>query len=137
MRGGRSTDEIKEIGKAQSSTIFEETIKANEKLIKELENNILDYKKKIGNCFYKSIPYLVLSDLTRKSVLCLSQEAKDNAIEIFKKLLETATDNADLKINITTETLMQQQGIEKPTGFFPLLYIMVLIQSFKRKKKIP
>lgn len=49
--------------------------------------------------------------------IMLTQEAKDNAIEIFKKLLETATDNADLKINITTETLMQQQGIEKPTVY--------------------
>ena len=27
------------------------------------------------------------------------------------------------------------KGIEKPTDLFPLLYIMVLIQSFKRKKK--
>lgn len=26
------------------------------------------------------------------------------------------------------------KGIEKPTDLFPLLYIMVLIQSFKRKK---
>lgn len=46
--------------------------------------------------------------------IMLTQEAKDNALEIFKKLLETATDNADLKINITTETLLQAQGIEKP-----------------------
>ena len=47
----------------------------------------------------------------------LTQEAKDNALEIFKKLLESATDNADLKINITTETLLQEQGVEKPTVF--------------------
>ena len=47
----------------------------------------------------------------------LTQEAKENALEIFKKLLESATDNGDLKINITTETLLQQQGIEKPTIF--------------------
>lgn len=47
----------------------------------------------------------------------LTQEAKDNALEIFKKLLESATDNADLKINITTETLLQSQGVEKPTVY--------------------
>jgi hypothetical protein len=49
--------------------------------------------------------------------MVLTQEAKDNALEIFKKLLETASDNADLKINITTETLMQQQGVQKPTVY--------------------
>ena len=49
--------------------------------------------------------------------IMLTQEAKDNALEIFKKLLESATDNTDLKINITTETLLQEQGIEKPIVF--------------------
>jgi len=44
----------------------------------------------------------------------LTQEAKNNALEIFKKLLESASDNTDLKISITTETLLQAQGIEKP-----------------------
>lgn len=49
--------------------------------------------------------------------IMLTQEAKDNALEIFKKLLESATDNTDLKISITTETLLQAQGIEKPIVF--------------------
>lgn len=49
--------------------------------------------------------------------IMLTQEAKDNALEIFKKLLDTASDSSDLKINITTETLLQQQGIEKPTVY--------------------
>ena len=46
--------------------------------------------------------------------IMLTQEAKDNALKIFKKLLETADDSTDLKINITTETLLQEQGIQKP-----------------------
>lgn len=49
--------------------------------------------------------------------IVLTQEAKDNALEIFKKLLNSAEGNADLKINITTETLLLEQGIEKPTVF--------------------
>jgi hypothetical protein len=49
--------------------------------------------------------------------IMLTQEAKDNALEIFKKLLESATDNADLKISITSETLIKQAGVEKPTIF--------------------
>lgn len=49
--------------------------------------------------------------------IILTQEAKDNALEIFKKLLESASGDGDLKINITTETLLQEQGIEKPTIF--------------------
>lgn len=46
--------------------------------------------------------------------IMLTQEAKDNALEIFKKLLDSASGESDLKINITTETLLQEQGIEKP-----------------------
>lgn len=46
--------------------------------------------------------------------ITLTQEAKDNALELFKKLLNEADCNADLKINITTETLLQSQGIAKP-----------------------
>lgn len=49
--------------------------------------------------------------------IILTQEAKDNALEIFKQLLDSATDSADLKINITTETLLQEQGIVKPTVY--------------------
>lgn len=49
--------------------------------------------------------------------IILTQEAKDNALEIFKNLLNNMEANADLKINITTETLLLDQGIEKPTVF--------------------
>ena len=35
-------------------------------------------------------------------------------MKIFKKLLDSASGEADLKINITTETLLQEQGIKKP-----------------------
>jgi hypothetical protein len=49
--------------------------------------------------------------------IVLTQEAKDNALEIFKNLLNNAEGNTDLKINITTETLLIEQGIEKPTVF--------------------
>ena len=73
----KKSAKLKEIGKAQSSGVFEETIKTNEKLIKEYELNIIDLKKNIGNCFYKSFPFLALSELTRKSVMMISKEAKD------------------------------------------------------------
>lgn len=49
--------------------------------------------------------------------IVLTQAAKDNALEIFKKLLESASGDTDLKINITTETLLKEQGVEKPTVF--------------------
>lgn len=49
--------------------------------------------------------------------IVLTQEAKDNALEMFKKLLNNADCNSDLKINITTETLLIEQGIKKPTVF--------------------
>ena len=49
--------------------------------------------------------------------IVLTQAAKDNALEIFKKLLESAQGDTDLKINITTETLLKEQGVEKPTVF--------------------
>ena len=49
--------------------------------------------------------------------IMLTQEAKDKAFEMFKKLLDSATGEGDLKINITTETLLQAQGIEKPIVF--------------------
>lgn len=48
--------------------------------------------------------------------IVLTEEAKKNALEIFKKMLNETTDG-DLKINITTETLLLKQGIEKPTVF--------------------
>ena len=49
--------------------------------------------------------------------IMLTQEAKENALKIFKNLLESATGDVDLKINITTETLLQAQGVEKPTVY--------------------
>ena len=49
--------------------------------------------------------------------IVLTQAAKNNALEIFKKLLESAQGDTDLKINITTETLLKEQGVEKPTVF--------------------
>lgn len=49
--------------------------------------------------------------------IILTDDAKANALEIFKKLLDTAGAGSDLKINITPETLLQEQGIEKPTVF--------------------
>ena len=35
--------------------------------------------------------------------IVLTQEAKDNALAIFQKLLNEATGDNDLKINITTD----------------------------------
>ena len=49
--------------------------------------------------------------------IILTDEAKANALELFKKLLNEAAGSVDLKINITTDTLLQQQGVEKPTVF--------------------
>lgn len=49
--------------------------------------------------------------------IMLTQEAKDKAFEIFKKLLSSVTDNADLKISITSETLLQEQNVQKPTVY--------------------
>lgn len=79
---------VSEIGVAQSSDVFENTIKTNERLIKEYEKQIKETMVKIGNCFYKSTPYLILSELTKKSVIVLSQEAKenDNKFLVFKNL---------------------------------------------------
>lgn len=59
--------------------------------------------------------------------ITLTQEAKDKAFEIFKNLLETATGDGDLKINITTETLMQAQGIEKPIVFMSSIAYVKMI----------
>lgn len=49
--------------------------------------------------------------------IVLTPEAKANALEIFKQLLEKQDANSDLRISITADTLIQQQGIEKPTVF--------------------
>lgn len=68
--------------------------------------------------------------------IMLTQEAKDNALEIFKKLLETASGESDLKINITSETLLQAQGIEKPIVFIlatAYVKIMSLINSSNKE----
>ena len=46
--------------------------------------------------------------------IILTEEAKTNALEVFKNLLNGLSSGSDLKINITTETLLQGQGIEKP-----------------------
>ena len=48
--------------------------------------------------------------------IVLTDEAKQNALEIFKQMLNEAN-GGDLKINITTETLLLKQGIDKPTVF--------------------
>jgi hypothetical protein len=49
--------------------------------------------------------------------IVLTPEAKANALEIFKQLLEKQDANSDLRISITADTLIQQEGIEKPTVF--------------------
>lgn len=49
--------------------------------------------------------------------IVLTEEAKQNALEIFKQMLNNVEADGDLKINITTETLLVEQGITKPTVF--------------------
>lgn len=49
--------------------------------------------------------------------IILTQEAKENALKMFKQLLDKVDADSDLRINITSETLIQQQGIKKPTIF--------------------
>lgn len=64
--------------------------------------------------------------------LVLTQEAKDNALAMFKELLDKTTDGAELKISITPETLCQLQNIQKPTVFITAiayLKMTMLIQS--------
>lgn len=46
--------------------------------------------------------------------ITLTQEAKDRALDLFKKLLEEANDTTGLKISITPETLVKMQNVEKP-----------------------
>lgn len=46
----------------------------------------------------------------------LTDEAKSNALEIFKRLLEEQK-GTDLNIKITADTLIAQQNIQKPTVF--------------------
>lgn len=68
--------------------------------------------------------------------IILTQEAKDNALEIFKKLLDSASGEADLKINITTETLLQEQGITKPVVYVSTtayVKIMTLINTSNKE----
>ena len=64
--------------------------------------------------------------------IVLTQEAKDNALAMFQKLLNEATGDSDLKINITTDTLLQEQGIQKPTVYITTpayVKMMSLIKS--------
>lgn len=68
--------------------------------------------------------------------IVLTQEAKDNALEIFKNLLNNLDANADLKINITTDTLLLQQGVEKPTIYVlasAYVKMMSLIKSSNKE----
>lgn len=86
---GKRTEKIKEIGTAQNSDLFERNITTNERLIKSLETEITKLKHDIGNLFYKNIPYLMLSDLTKNSVKMLAVEAGEqekNRSVVFKNL---------------------------------------------------
>lgn len=80
---------IEQIGKKESSGAFEETIKANNRLILSYEQQIQDLLYSIGRCFYRTVPYLMLSDLTKNSVKLLAEEASTQESKktvIFKNL---------------------------------------------------
>jgi hypothetical protein len=67
--------------------------------------------------------------------IILTQEAKDNALEIFKNLLNSIEGDADLKINITTETLLLKQGVEKPTVYVTASAYMKMMSLIKNSSK--
>lgn len=67
--------------------------------------------------------------------IVLTDEAKQNALEIFKQMLNEV-DGGDLKINITTETLLLKQGIAKHTIFITAIAyskIIALINSSNKE----
>lgn len=67
--------------------------------------------------------------------IVLTQEAKDNALAIFQKLLNEATGDNDLKINITTDTLLKEQGVEKPTVFITTTAYIKMMSLIKASDK--
>lgn len=67
--------------------------------------------------------------------ITLTQEAKNNALEIFKNLLNSIEGDTDLKINITTETLLLKQGVEKPTVFVLASAYMKMMSLIKSSTK--
>lgn len=85
----KRTDKIKEISNVQNSDVFENNIKNNERYIKTLESDIIRLKHEIGNLFYRNVPYLMLSELTKNSVKILAVEAGEqnkNRTIVFKNL---------------------------------------------------
>lgn len=82
---GKAKETVELIGKKKSSGAFEQTIKANNTTIKSYESQIKTELYALGRCLYKSVPYLMLSDMTRNSVKLLAQEA--NAQEAKKTIV--------------------------------------------------
>ena len=80
---------VEEIGKKKSSGAFEQTIKTNNNLIKSYETQIKTEMYSMGKCLYKSVPYLLLSELTKNSVKLLAAEANSQESKktvVFKNL---------------------------------------------------
>ena len=115
----KRAEKIKEIGTAQNSDLFEKNINANERLIKALEVEILKLKHELGNLFYRNIPYLMLSELTRNSVKMLATEAgeqeKNRSIvfknlkkDLLKEILQAGTCVCGEKLSETQRKFIQE-----------------------------